>query len=96
MAVAEWLGRYAKDATLPEEHAKGDMGVVAFFYLLRVGEYTSSCAKRLRRTKQFRARGVSFFREGVMLDPQAPLEELMTATGATLKLTNQKNGVRGS
>ena len=96
VAVAEWMGRYARDATLPGERAKGDMGIIAFFYLLRVGEYTSSRTKGLRRTKQFRTRDVSFFRDGEMLDPKAPLAELETATGATLKLTNQKNGVRGS
>ena len=96
VAVAEWFGRFTQDATLPAEQAKGDMGIVAFFYLLRVGEYTSSKTRGLRRTKQFRAQDVSFFQDGEILDPRAPLEELETATGATLKLTNQKNGVRGS
>ena len=39
---------------------------------------------------------MSFFRNGEMLDPRAPLEVLEAATGATMKLTNQKNGVQGS
>ena len=30
------------------------------------------------------------------MDPHAPLAELETATGATLKLTNQKNSAHGS
>ena len=34
VAVAEWMGRYARDATLPGKQAKRNMGVVAFFYLL--------------------------------------------------------------
>ena len=32
----------------------------------------------------------------MVLDPLAGLDKLLTATGATLKLTNQKNSVRGS
>ena len=54
------------------------MGVVAFFFLLRVGEYTSSRTRGLRRTKQFRVRDVSFFRDGNMIDPAATLEERMS------------------
>lgn len=72
------------------------MGVIAFFYLLRVGEYTTSQMRGLRRTKQFRAQDVSFFRDGVVLHPQTKAGTLETATGATLRLTNQKNGVWGS
>ena len=96
VAVAEWFGRYGWSATLPSEQAKGDLGVIAFFFLLRVGEYTTLRTKGMRRTKQFRAKDVSFFRDGEMLDPRAPLEVLESATGATMKLTNQKNGVQGS
>ena len=96
VAVAEWFAAKARDATSAEVAATGDLGVVAFFYLLRVGEYTSSCTRGLRRTKQFRVRDVSFHRHGRIIDPAGDLEALLSATGATLKLTNQKNGVRGS
>ena len=64
--------------------------------LLCVGEYTSSRTRGLRRTKQFRVRDVSFHQNGEILDPSGDLAVLQSATGATLKLTNQKNGVRGS
>ena len=70
--------------------------MAAFFYLLDVGEYTSSCIHRLRRTKQFWAQDVSFHQNGEVLAPMTGLDMLLSATGATLKLTNQKNGVRGS
>ena len=53
VAVAERMGRYARDATIPGKQAKGDMGIISFFYLLRVGKYTLSWTKGLRRTKQF-------------------------------------------
>ena len=42
VAVAEWLARYGQEAKLPGEQAKGNMGLIAFFFLLRVGEYTFS------------------------------------------------------
>ena len=70
------------------------MGIIAFFFLLRLGKYTSLRTKGLWWTKQFRTRDVSFFCDGEVLDPKAPLAELETATGATLKLTNQKNSVQ--
>ena len=95
VVMAEWMGRYARDATLSGKQAKGDMGIIAFFYLLQVGEYTSLQTKGLRWTKQFRTRNVSFFRDGEMLDPATPLAELETAMGAILNITNQKNRVRG-
>ena len=96
VAVAEWFAEQAHSATSAAGAAKGDLGVIAFFYLLRVGEYASSRTRGLRRTKQFRVRDVSFHRNGVVLDPAENLDVLTSATGATLKLTNQKNGVRGS
>ena len=61
-----------------------------------MGKYTLLRAKGLWRTKQFQTKDVPFFRDGVILDPTAPLAELEPTTGATLKLMNQKNGVRGS
>ena len=75
--------------------ARRDLRVVAFFYLLRVGKYTSSRTRRLRRTKQFQVQDVSFHRYGAILHPTGDLGVLLSATCATLKLTNQKNGVRG-
>ena len=94
--VAWWFGNLGQNASGEATRAVGDLDMVAFFYLLRVGEYTSTKTKRRTRTKQFRVRDVSFQKEGRILDPAAPLNILMTASGATLKLTNQKNGIRGS
>ena len=41
VAVPEQMGMIglASDAT-PKEQAVGDLGLIAFYYLLRVGEYT--------------------------------------------------------
>ena len=94
--VAWWLASFAGGASCARHNAIGDLGIIAFFFLLRVGEYTSSRSRGTTRTKQFRVRNVSFTKDGEILDPRAPLHRLYEATGGTLKLSNQKNGIRGS
>ena len=58
VAVAEWFGKYGRDTTLPGKQAKVGMDIISFFFLLWVGEYTSSRTKGMRRTKQFRAKDI--------------------------------------
>ena len=90
VAVVEWFGQYGCEATPPGKQAKGDLGIISFFFLLRVGEYSLSRSKGLQHTKQFRAKDVSFFCNGDVLGAQAPLLKLETANGATMNLINQK------
>ena len=78
----------------------GDLVMIAFYYLLRVGEYTvKSTRNSSKRTVQFRGQDVTFFKEKdgklVQLDRGASEEEILTADSATLKLDNQKNGWQG-
>ena len=72
-----------------------DLATVAFFFLLRVGEYTMPASNRRTRTVQFRLCDVTFYRLGAVLPLTAPLESLLSATGVTLNIDNQKNGTRG-
>ena len=82
--------------------ATGDMVCIAFYYLLRVGEYTTKARRKKRtRTRQFRAKDVTFFRKdsnGMMiaLPRTATDEEIMSADAATLRISNQKNGHAGA
>ena len=79
----------------PKQQAVGFLGNIAFYYLLRVGEYTWSGTKQKRRTKQFQVKNV-IFRNGQHVIPNtAPLSQLLKATSATLVIDNQKNGIRG-
>lgn len=90
----------AKTAT-PLEAAVGDLALVAFYYLLRVGEYTSKGSRNSsKQTVQFKLEDITFFckdDKGALrqLGRQAPSHLIMTAHSATLKLDNQKNGWRG-
>jgi hypothetical protein len=84
------------------EQAKGDLGIIAFYYLLRVGEYTkprytstNGIKKRATRTVQFRLSDIGFFKHDKVLPRRSPLNKLLQATSCTLKITNQKNGRMG-
>ena len=77
----------------------GDLSLVAFYYLLRVGEYTVKSSRRnTKQTTQFRMKDIAFY----VKDDQGRLRQLprhatdkwilTKAVGATLRLTNQKNG----
>ena len=91
------------------EKAKADLALIAFYYLLRVGEYTkpkytvvNGVKRRTTRTKQFSIGNIGFFKDDTLLkvvDENGKLllslDELLEATSATMKITNQKNGHMG-
>jgi hypothetical protein len=69
-----------------------DMIIIAFFFLLRPGEYTNSASD----TTPFTIADVQLFIGGRRLHiPTSTDAELLTATFASLTFTTQKNGVRG-
>ena len=82
--------------------AAGCLSLIAFYYLLRVGEYTKPRmvirnGKRIRatRTVQFTINNVGFFKNGKIIPRSSSLEILMSCDAATLKINNQKNGRMG-
>ena len=94
-----------KGRTLNTEHALavGNLSIIAFFFLLRIGEYTRPAMNmksktprnNTKRTVQFRVGDVGFFKNGRILKRSSPLCILLTADECTLKITNQKNGMMG-
>jgi hypothetical protein len=90
------------DANTNKSHATGCLTLIAFYYLLRVGEYTNpryivhnGVKTQTTRTKQFLVQNVGFFKEGKIIPRTAPLEVLLSCDAATLKISNQKNGRMG-
>jgi len=85
-----------KNAT-PRMRATGELSIIAFYFLLRIGEYTMPSRiherwdNRLTRTVQFTVGNISFWREGMLLD-STNATDISNADEATMKLTNQKNG----
>ena len=93
--------RGRRASTTERDRAVGDLTLVAFYYLLRIGEYTiKGNRNETKQTVQFKREDITFFkknRHGQLrcLPRDAPDSLILTADGATLKLDNQKNGWKG-
>ena len=70
--------------------------VVAFFFLLRVGEYTPHSGTHPRRTIPLRRKDVTLWQGTNAIPIGAPVEQLNQATAVTICLENQKNGKKGN
>ena len=81
-----------------QDKAVGDLSLIAFYYILRQGEYcVKSTAPDKKQTVQFRVKDVTFFKRDVgdvlrKLPRNAPDGMLMCAESATMNPSNQKNG----
>ena len=79
------------------DHAIGDLTMIAFYYLLRIGEYTTKGARNnSKQTKEFKLGDITFFSKDARgqlhcLPCDAPVDLILAAKGATMKLDNQKN-----
>ena len=93
--VPDFIYRRGYTSGIHRLEAVGDLSIIAFYYLLRVGEYTYHGPKSNRRTQQFRVLDVTFRHNGNVIDNTSSLRTLLRATEATLFISNQKNGVRG-
>lgn len=94
-SVPHFLVQRGLNSTSPKRQAVGDLCNIAFYYLLRVGEYTHTSSRNRKRTIQFRVNDVTFRRQGRVLNNMADTMELLAADEATLQITNQKNGKKG-
>jgi len=75
--------------------AVGELAMIAFYFLLRVGEYTCH-GTETRRTKSFRLRNIKFFTAKGMV-PLAQLYRHATQVNlVSLTIENQKNGKKGA
>ena len=96
LKLVKKAARRAKKEGNSKTLAMADLIIIAFFYLLRSGEYTNSCyvhrnRKRIKatRTVQFRIKDIGFFNNSFAIDKfTASLSDLLQATSATLLLGN--------
>jgi hypothetical protein len=83
------------------DKAIGDLTIIAFYYLLRVGEYTiKNKRNNTKQTVQFRIKDITFFKRDSLgalsqISRQADSSLILSADSATLCLENQKNGWKG-
>ena len=97
--VPEWLAERGRESFATERmRAVGDHALIAFYFLLRIGEYTCKGTRNeSKQTVQFRMRDVVFFDKDksgrpATLSRTASDDALLNAASGTLKLENQKNG----
>ncbi len=95
--VPKLLATRGRDGNASElERAIGDLSLIAFYYLLRIGKYTiKGKRKETKQTVQFKYKDVTFFKKNSAgnlrcLPRTAPAHLIATADGATMKLENQK------
>jgi hypothetical protein len=93
------LGQLSPD---PAITAAGCLALIAFYFLLRVGEYTkprmvirNGTSVHATPMVQFTVGNVGFFKEGKIIARTSPLSVLLDCDAATLKINNQKNGRMG-
>jgi hypothetical protein len=96
--LAEWGQRHSATEL---DRAVGNLTLVAFYYLLWIGEYTiKDNRNETKQMVQFKQEDITFFKKNrrgqLRCLPRNAADDLIaTADGATLKLDNKKNGWKG-
>ena len=91
-STVRWIAQKYRTGTTRDATA-ARLIVLAFFFMLRVGEYTPPTnTKRKKRTIELRKKDIRLFRDGIPLDSDATWDTLLTANGVAICLENQKNG----
>lgn len=81
---------------IPKDMAVGDLTLIWFFFLLSVGEYTQKRKRYCTHMIQFRFCDIVFKKGKTVIPLPASTEKLIEATTVTIRLNNQKNGMKGS
>ena len=94
--VPEWLAMAGLAPGATELiKAVGDNALIAFYYILRIGEYSARKSDD-KLTDQFKVKDVTLFTRVrgrlKQLGPRATKAQIMSADAATLRIGNQKNG----
>ena len=79
--------------------AVADLIIIAFFFLLRVGEYTAQASNqkdKKKRTIPLRTGDIKLWSGRTLIDHTASLQVLLAATSATICIENTKNGTKNA
>jgi hypothetical protein len=71
-----------------------DLVIKAFFYLLRVGEYTTPYCARTKRTIPLHDCNIRLWYQGKIIPHSAGLQALLQADSATISIAHTKNGTK--
>ena len=89
-----WIASTFTNTPLKRLQVVAHLIVLAFFFLLRVGEYTPSSRERL--TVPLRGKDIKLWSQGHVLSHTSTLTELLNADAVTICLENQKNGQKNA
>ena len=96
VGIQEWffMKGLEKEST-DHEQAVDDLSLIAFYFLLRIGEYTMMYDNK--QTRQFRLRDIVFFKKDKggnlrQLVKKSTDKEIVVSEGATIRLVNNKIG----
>jgi len=92
--IPKWIYRTSRSSNRTHIRATGELALIAFYFLLRVGEYTNNHATQQTRTQQLRLGDITFFHAQqpmavTTLRNNPDLPDLVR-----LRIDNQKNGHR--
>jgi hypothetical protein len=97
VGTIERAAAYHQPSNSALTRATADLTTIAFFFLLRLGEYAMPKRTAQTRTVQFRLQDVMFCQaNGFVIPHTSPLNDLLHAGSVTLWMDNQKNGQRGA
>jgi len=92
VAVPNWVYLASRQSQRPQIRAIGELCLLAFYFLLRVGEYTQPKAGRSTRTQQFRLQDVLFFVNKQPISFAQLRQNPNLPDMVRLRIDNQKNG----
>ena len=72
------------------------MVIIAFFYLLPVGEYTLPVNPREKRTIPLQDCDIRLWKDGCLISHSAGLDALLKADSATVCIAHTKNETKGA
>ena len=88
--MVQWITNHFSDHKHIRMRVTGHLIVLAFFFLLRVGEYTQ--LNKLCRIIPLQKSDIKLWHDGKVLDNESTPKTLATADAITICLENQKNG----
>jgi hypothetical protein len=93
--MIERAGAYYQAPNTVLAHATANLVTIAFFFLLRVGEYAMPWHTIHTQTVRFSVQYITFQQSGIMSPNTMPLAQLAAAKSVMLYTNNQKNGQHG-
>jgi len=101
LSIPKWIFLNSRTSNNPHMRAIGELCLIAFFFLLRVGEYTTNKNNDIAdnphrtRTQQFRLGDIKFYANHQAITLDQLKANPNKADLVRLRIANQKNGRRG-